>query len=536
MAQPAKVMKLAGSSAARAPKDSLSTILSRRQTEELVLAVCGPLGSGADQVARLFQEKLEQQCGYTSDYLKMSRIIADRSRGLFGDDPPLLALEGCSEAQRVETLQDYGNRLRSQFGNDILAQFAVESIAVARQEDLRSRELPAESLVTRRHVTIIDSLKHPEEYGLLARVYGKMFYLVGVLCPEKMREERLTRRPRGIKRKDAVRLIDRDRGEEAEYGQQLLQTIQFSDFFVSNVHQNADRMPQTISRFIELMLGTRAHTPTVHEYAMHAAHSAAMRSGCMSRQVGAAIVSSAGDLLATGRNDVPCAGGGLYAEGGPAVDARCMNPAGGGQCRSDVHKKDILEKISTIIREHVQSKGDICVKDIEKVYAHIQKLSELRGLIEFSRSVHAEMDAITTVARSGRGGLRDAVLYCTTFPCHHCARHIVASGIRKVYYVEPYEKSLATALHDDSIATEVEDGEAAPANGAPPKVKIVPFEGVAPRQFLNLFAVRERKYDGARVGVDLRKARPVVEKFMDTYKEYEERVAQYLRERLESLI
>ncbi|MEW5774672.1 MAG: anti-phage dCTP deaminase [Thermodesulfobacteriota bacterium] len=534
MARPARIMKLAGSSTAAAPKDSLSTILSRRQTEELVIAVCGPLGSGVDGVARLFQEKLGQLCGYTSEYMKMSRFIAERSRELFGDEPGLLALDGASEAQRIEILQDYGNRLRSEYGNDILAQFVVESIAVSRQDDLRTRELPPEHLVSRRHVTIIDSLKHPEEYALLSRVYGKMFYLIGVLCPEKMREDRLTKKPKGLRRKDAVRLIDRDRGEEVEYGQQLLKTIQHADFFISNIHENAERMPHTVVRFIDLMLGTRSHTPTMHEYAMHAAHSAAMRSGCMSRQVGAAIVNASGDLIATGRNDVPCPGGGLYAEGGPVVDARCMSAAGGGQCRSDIHKKDILEKITQIISDHMQPKGDVCVKELEKVFDRIQKLSELRGLIEFSRSVHAEMDAITTVARTGQGMLKGAVLYCTTFPCHHCARHIVASGIRKVYYVEPYEKSLATALHDDSIATEVQDDEAAPVNGSPSKVKIVPFEGVAPKQFINLFAVRERKHEGARMEVDLRRARPVVEKFMDTYKEYEERVAQYLRERLGS--
>ncbi|MDN3612645.1 hypothetical protein QWZ16_23945 [Vibrio ostreicida] len=26
------------------------------------------------------------------------------------------------------------------------------------------------------------------------------------------------------------------------------------------------------------------------------------------------------------------------------------------------------------------------------------------------------------------------------FPCHNCAKHIVASGIKRVVYVEPYPK------------------------------------------------------------------------------------------------
>lgn len=533
MAKPVQKTIAPTAAPGRGTEKSLSEIIRSRQTEEMVVAVCGPLGSGADNVAELFRDRLGQHCGYTTDYVKISKVIAERYAELTGDRNLPKKVSILPEAKRIDKLQSLGNELRSRLGNDILAQFAIEHIAIARQEYLKARDLPADELCSRRHVTIIDSLKHPDEYGLLSKVYGNMFYLVGVLCPEKMREDRLTKRPKGIARRDAVRLIDRDRGETVAYGQQLLKTIQHADFFVSNVYESADRTPQTVARFVDLMLGKREHTPTIHEYAMHAAHSAAMRSGCMSRQVGAAIISASGDLLSTGRNDVPRCGGGLYMEGGPGVDARCLRFGGGGQCRSDNYKKDILDKISGIISHHMETKAEICLHDLESMFERIQSLPELRGLIEFSRAVHAEMDAITTVARTGQGRLQDAVLYCTTFPCHHCARHIVAAGIRKVYYVEPYEKSLATDLHDDAIVAEVEDDQAALANGVAQKVKIVPFEGVAPKQYINLFAAPERKLNGSRIDVDLHHAKPVVEKFMDTYMEYEEKVTGYLREKLD---
>lgn len=32
-------------------------------------------------------------------------------------------------------------------------------------------------------------------------------------------------------------------------------------------------------------------------------------------------------------------------------------------------------------------------------------------------------------------------LYATMYPCHNCARHIVAAGIRKVIYIERYGES-----------------------------------------------------------------------------------------------
>ncbi|MBF4218320.1 deaminase, partial [Vibrio anguillarum] len=84
--------------------------------------------------------------------------------------------------------------------------------------------------------------------------------------------------------------------------------------------------------------------------------------------------------------------------------------------------------------------------------------------------VHAEMDAIVSLARSIRQSSVGMTLYSTTYPCHNCARHIVAAGILRVVYIEPYEKSLALKLHDDALTD---------ANGTH-KVVLVPFEGVSP--------------------------------------------------------
>lgn len=83
-------------------------------------------------------------------------------------------------------------------------------------------------------------------------------------------------------------------------------------------------------------------------------------------------------------------------------------------------------------------------------------------------------------------------LYCTTYPCHNCARHIIAAGIKEVYYIEPYRKSLATRLHNDSI-TEDESREGL--------VRILMFDGVAPRRYLDFFKMLpgSRKKDGKKI-------------------------------------
>src|SRR5690606_14351947 len=62
-----------------------------------------------------------------------------------------------------------------------------------------------------------------------------------------------------------------------------------------------------------------------------------------------------------------------------------------------------------------------------------------------------------------------------------CAKHIVAAGIKKVKFVEPYPKSYATKMHSDSIESNGEGGTG--------KVRFEPFVGIGPRRFVDLFSM-----------------------------------------------
>jgi deoxycytidylate deaminase len=106
--------------------------------------------------------------------------------------------------------------------------------------------------------------------------------------------------------------------------------------------------------------------------------------------------------------------------------------------------------------------------------------SQIRSLIEFGRAVHAEMAALAEAARRGTS-VSGCTMFVTTFPCHLCARHIVASGILRLRYIEPYAKSLAAELYPDSIAVESSE-----ANSQ--QIVFDPFVGIAPRQYMHLFS------------------------------------------------
>jgi len=93
------------------------------------------------------------------------------------------------------------------------------------------------------------------------------------------------------------------------------------------------------------------------------------------------------------------------------------------------------------------------------------------------------MDAILTCARLGIS-INGKYLFVTTFPCHNCTRHIIASGIRKVYYIEPYPKSKAPYLHSDAIR--FDDNYHENDN----RIPFVQFVGVGPRRYLDLFSLQ----------------------------------------------
>jgi Cytidine and deoxycytidylate deaminase zinc-binding region len=101
------------------------------------------------------------------------------------------------------------------------------------------------------------------------------------------------------------------------------------------------------------------------------------------------------------------------------------------------------------------------------------------------------MSAISDAARLGRA-VKDSVLFCTNFPCHMCAKHIVSAGIKRVIFLEPYPKSLAADLHSDSISIEGSDRG---KYDKFPKVEFAHFYGVSPRRYREMFERASRKND-----------------------------------------
>jgi deoxycytidylate deaminase len=93
------------------------------------------------------------------------------------------------------------------------------------------------------------------------------------------------------------------------------------------------------------------------------------------------------------------------------------------------------------------------------------------------------MEALLSCGRQGISTV-GAEIFCTTFPCHNCAKHIIAAGIKRVVFIEPYAKSKALEFHDDAITTSYVD-----MASSGDRVSFEAFSGIGPRRFYDLFSM-----------------------------------------------
>lgn len=476
----------------------------QRPTEELVIGMVGPIGAGVSTTSELVAKILATEFGYAPvTIVKVSDIINDNCGKIALSHPP-----SPSGTNRVKFLQEAGSKLRSKFGDRYLVGKVIEDISLSRSKeggylDTENSQNP-KSL---RRATIIDSLKHPDESKLLRETYGGMYWQFSIFAPETVRERRLKRQ--GMEKTQLPGIFTQDEGDIAgDHGQKVSDTAHLSDFFVRNDADNKDELTRTILRFLDIAFGVTIYTPNHCEMGMYTAVSSATQSACLSRQVGASIYSEAHELISTGWNDVPKFGGGLYSDGDEHNDHRCFKWMSG-ICHNDHRKEALYEEVFDKLEGLFQSGTN---------YASVReqlKKTRLKQIIEYSRSIHAEMQAIVSAARVGKEKLEGGTLFTTTFPCHNCARHIVASGIREVYYIEPYSKSLALDLHDDSISLEKGDG----------KVPFLQYEGVGPSVAMKLFSAQgDRKHEGRARTVVRKDATPILPPPLDGFTEHEKRV------------
>lgn len=492
---------------------------------ELVIGVAGPIGIDIDTICLAIEEAL-RAVSYSSAIIKLTDEIQDipssKKNPKRKDFFKLMNFKMDHASDLCRSRKDSAFLMRVaiaairrerdafiQQGKGLLTDPNFQEESETRKDSTASvayEHIGATDQVAHRVAYIVRQIKRPDEVMMMRRVYGKQFILVSAYGTESDRRDILIDKIKktmplntGINTVTfrAQSLINRDADEEGdEFGQHLRDSFHLADVFVDGISKVA--MSAVLVRFFNAFFGMNSISPTKWEYGMYSAKSASLRSADLSRQVGAAIFSRDGELIVQGCNEVPKAFGGTYWDT-ETPDNRDVSL--GRDPNEEIKReivRDILERLDGAKMLKI---GQSAKSDIDDLIDHLTggsrddndkskgalKGSKLLDLTEYGRVVHAEMCALCDAARLGRS-VKDSILFCTTFPCHNCTKHILAAGVRLVVFMEPYPKSKAQELHSNEIEVDSINEK---------KVSFIPFLGISPHRYRDVFEKKGKRKSGS---------------------------------------
>lgn len=492
----------------------MNTLIPSIQFPELVFGFVAPIGADYQRALQSIKRYFKTQ-NYDVIDIKVTDVFPVFKQYVTPDDP----LDTFPPQARYKSYIKYGDQLRAHFEDDsFLAATAIASIVRKRTVQARPDEKKFSQTLY-----LLHQFKRREEIELLRAVYGDIFFQVSIYSRRGARVEHMARKFAAGQdssnvnsfRSAAEDLVQIDENERDAHGQQVGKIFHDADFIV-NIDQHSPNVDDQVERFCELLFSSNSISPTKMEHGMFLAKGAALRSLDISRQVGACIIDDQGQIISLGANEVPKADGGTYWADG-AFDDRDFKR---GADSNEERKREILSEILRALGNN---------SSVDEVLGRSEiRDSQLMDALEYTRVIHAEMNAICDAAKLGRP-LQGSTLCCTTFPCHMCAKHVIASGISKVVFLEPYPKSLTAQLHSD--AAQIEGHDRGPYASFP-AVDFQHFFGVTPRRYQELFA-RGRRKDGQARFLEYRGnvKRPLVDIKSPAYSQPETVVLQSLEQK-----
>ncbi|MBL7498499.1 CMP deaminase [Frankia sp. CNm7] len=410
------------------------------------------------------------------------------------------------EPTRRELLMDAGDRLRHELGRaDAVALVGIREIHRVRGDAGADHARP--------RAFILDNLSHRAEVETVRQVYGRRAFFIACDAPRPERAlllAQLFERSSGLDasaaEQAATHAVDRDFGLATSRATPPVPrrlrlsssaALERCDLFV-----RCDDPTQTrrhVRRLVECIHSHPFHTLTMDELGMAAAYRGSLTTAVLARRVGTAIMVD-DQIVAVGANEVPKAGGGYYHTESQPDGREFM----AGLDASDGIRAQILADLLARLRP-----GWFTPELRGRTIAELTQLAindddirdaDLFDVIEYGRTTHAEMVAITSAARRGIA-IQGGTLYSTTLPCHECTRNIIASGLARVVYLEPYHKSKGGELHRDAVdlfpepvSPRAEYGPTARAD----RVSFEPFSGFSHHRLSDLFSWVPRKADDVR--------------------------------------
>lgn len=329
--------------------------------EEVIIGLVGAIGSNLSTVQNILKTELEDTFGFDTFIIKVSEDILTCHPNV----KDVENFDTSTKYKRISSLMDLGNKLREFYGED----YIVLEIAAKIRELRKSYQGK-----NKRVAYIINSLKHDAEVISLKKLYGHSFFQISVFESKDKRKETLNNTV-GMSIEEANLLIKRDEKENEKWGQRTSVAFPRADYFLKLDDKSSIHIKNAITRFIKLILGNPFITPTFSESAIYMAFMSSLSSSDLSRQVGAVIAKN-DSILATGTNDVPKFGGGLYTPKYDENDGRIEDQEagrdykykGGNDC-NHIQRNRLIEEIYSaineqldgILSENIPSQNDVLV-------------------------------------------------------------------------------------------------------------------------------------------------------------------------------
>lgn len=362
-----------------------------------VIGLTGSFGSGCTYVA----EEILSKLGYWR--LSLSTVLREEYE----------SRHGSSNASRRD-LQAFGDELRQAHGHEWLAKKILEKTS---------------AIDSAQAGWVIDSIRNPAEVHCL-RDHLSSFFLFGVYATRDRRWSRVQRIYSGNQR-DFDEDDERDAGRQSEKcGQRVEDCFTEADVVFANDQDFASpgnepftELERKVRAYVDLISNPLSRRqPAQYESLMASAYTISQRSSCLKRKVGAVIVDAEGTIISSGFNEVP------------RNDRPCAKEYGMcGRARD-------WKKLESLLRDKFGTESGEQHMLLEEVRREFRMLDHCRAL-------HAEENAIVSLARNGRSvPLRECTLFTTTYPCRLCANKIVNLGIGRVIYLEPYPDPQAKVI------------------------------------------------------------------------------------------
>jgi len=294
---------------------------------------------------------------------------------------------------------------------------------------------------------VIDAIRNPYEARYFKERYSA-FYLVSINAPDEDRTSYLQNIHKfTVDQLKALELKEsgKNQATNADFrkgkdftGQNVKRCIEMSDIHIFNPRnelENVNVLKAQLAWYVSLMMHPGLVTPTSMERIMQMAYTAKTNSGCISRQVGAAITDAENSIKAIGWNDVatgqiPCSLRSLNSliNSFDAVSYSVYERTNG----------EFREKAKTQLLRYQPNTDQLKGRNLSYCFKDLKNSIDSTANQVHTRSLHAEENAFLQLSKHGGPGIKGGKLYTTASPCELCSKKAYQLGVSEIVFIDPY--------------------------------------------------------------------------------------------------